>query len=69
MLTNREVLQRVTGLDRKGVDLSDLFDSRLGARQDDEAEHREEAKSLNEPDHDPADTSRAEDDAYGDNTE
>ncbi|MET0370170.1 MAG: hypothetical protein ABW039_02210, partial [Sphingobium sp.] len=49
VLTNREVLKRVTGLDRKGIDLGDLFESQLGG-SDADFENPQAAQPMSDPD-------------------
>src|SRR6218665_645749 len=60
VLTNRAVLQRVTGLDRKGINLGGLFESQLGSNSAD-LENAEAAQPMSDPDQGTADASRAED--------
>ena len=63
VLTNREVLKRVTGLDRKGIDLGDLFESQFGPA-DRDFDNPEAAQPMSDPDQGTADASAPEDHTY-----
>lgn len=66
VLTNREVLKRVTGLDRNGIDLGDLFESQFGPGDGREFENPEAAQPMSDPDQGTAEAAAAEDNAYAD---
>lgn len=65
VLTNREVLKRVTGLDRKGIDLADLFESQFGSG-DHDFDNAEAAQPMSDPDQGTAEAAAPEDHTYAD---